>query len=560
MKIKPSSSLPKSYEGFVDTMLYGRTSLTLEDVKASLCSKEIQKNEHEESNNEGLIARKEKKKDQKNKNQGKGQGKNQENADKKKKKRKCFYCRKKEHYIRDCAEKKKKESQEKSQDAVVASDDSIDEGYQSADLLIASKGDLEGQWVLDSVRFTPQQNGLAERMNRAIVDKTRCMLINSKLPRCFWVEAVSTVCYLVNRSQSAAIDFKTPEKVWSGIPPKYENLSIFGCPVYIHINQDVMFHEAALLKESAAGNTNILVNNDAGQPTNTPTFKVEFSGHEIEASNKKDKMHTEVQDIESPTLQQSDLQDYRLARDRVRRPTRARDRFSYADLIAFALVSANEIAFEEPESYSKAIKEPSRYKARLVARGYTQREGIYFTEIFSPTVKHRSIRIILAMVALLDMELEQMDAKTTFLHGNLEEHLLMMHPEDQGGVVYLLLYMDDMLIAIKHKSEVDKLKNLLKSVFEMKDLGSAKMILAAQLSEVERAQMDGIPYAQVVGSLLVLFTYGLLYGKSRSGVSEIMGSELQIVEGFLDIALVMVQSEFKLQGGECEELSCEFGD
>ena len=70
-----------------------------------------------------------------------------------------------------------------------------------------------------------------------IVDKTICMLINSKLPRCFWAEAVSTVCYLVNRSPSAAIDFKTQENVWSRIPPKYENLRIFGCPVFIHINQ-----------------------------------------------------------------------------------------------------------------------------------------------------------------------------------------------------------------------------------------------------------------------------------------------------------------------------------
>ena len=43
-----------------------------------------------------------------------------------------------------------------------------------------------------TVRFTPQQNGLAERMNRTIIDKTRCMLINSKLSRCFWAEAVST--------------------------------------------------------------------------------------------------------------------------------------------------------------------------------------------------------------------------------------------------------------------------------------------------------------------------------------------------------------------------------
>ena len=96
------SSLPKSYESFVDTMLYRRTTLTLEDVKASLSSKEIQKNNGlETSDGEGLIARSEKKRDQKNKNQGKWHVKNQEIVDKKKKKRKYFYCRKEGHYIRD---------------------------------------------------------------------------------------------------------------------------------------------------------------------------------------------------------------------------------------------------------------------------------------------------------------------------------------------------------------------------------------------------------------------------------------------------------------------------
>ena len=77
-----------------------------------------------------------------------------------------------------------------------------------------------------------------------------------------------------------------------------------------------------------------------------------------------------------------------------------------------------------------------------MVRGYTQKEGINFTEMFSPVVKHSSIRIILVMVALLDMELEQMDVKTTFLHGNLEEQLLMKQSEgfDTRGRKTMFLY------------------------------------------------------------------------------------------------------------------------
>ena len=76
------SSLPKIYEGFVDTMLYGRTTLTLEDVKVSLSSKEIQKNNgHEDSNSEGLFARTDKKNQKKN---NKSQAKKDDTSTKKK--------------------------------------------------------------------------------------------------------------------------------------------------------------------------------------------------------------------------------------------------------------------------------------------------------------------------------------------------------------------------------------------------------------------------------------------------------------------------------------------
>ena len=59
-------------------------------------------------------------------------------------------------------------------------------------------------------------------------------------------------------------------------------------------------------------------------------------------------------------------------------------------------------------------QEDVRYKARLVAKGYAQKEGIDYNEVFSPVVKHSSIRVLLALVAQLNLELVQLDVKTTF--------------------------------------------------------------------------------------------------------------------------------------------------
>jgi hypothetical protein len=70
-----------------------------------------------------------------------------------------------------------------------------------------------------------------------------------------------------------------------------------------------------------------------------------------------------------------------------------------------------------------------RYKARLVANGFTQKEGIDYHESLSPVSKNDSFRIIMALVAHFDLELHQMDVKTTFLNGDLEEEVYMKQPE-----------------------------------------------------------------------------------------------------------------------------------
>ena len=71
-----------------------------------------------------------------------------------------------------------------------------------------------------------------------------------------------------------------------------------------------------------------------------------------------------------------------------------------------------------------------RYKARLVAKGYTQKEGIDYKETFSLVSSKDSFRVIMALVAFFDLELHQMDVKTAFLNGNIDETIYMVQPEN----------------------------------------------------------------------------------------------------------------------------------
>ena len=83
--------------------------------------------------------------------------------------------------------------------------------------------------------------------------------------------------------------------------------------------------------------------------------------------------------------------------------------------------------FKKKEAVSE--KEGERFKARLIAKGYSQRLGIDYDEVFSPIVRHTSIRAVLALIANQDLELEQLDVKTAFLHWNLEEEIFMVQPK-----------------------------------------------------------------------------------------------------------------------------------
>ena len=86
-----------------------------------------------------------------------------------------------------------------------------------------------------TVPDNPQQNGRAERVNLTILDRIRCMLIESGFSKSFWAEAAATAAYLINRYPKRCLGGKTPEEVWTGVRPDLSNLRIFGCDAKAHL-------------------------------------------------------------------------------------------------------------------------------------------------------------------------------------------------------------------------------------------------------------------------------------------------------------------------------------
>ncbi|GBP93131.1 Retrovirus-related Pol polyprotein from transposon TNT 1-94 [Eumeta japonica] len=89
-----------------------------------------------------------------------------------------------------------------------------------------------------SVTFTPEQNGVAERENRILVEAARTMLYAKDLPISLWAESVNTAAYVINRTGKSSIEGKSPYELWSSKSYDINNLKIFGTTVYVHIPKE----------------------------------------------------------------------------------------------------------------------------------------------------------------------------------------------------------------------------------------------------------------------------------------------------------------------------------
>ena len=89
-----------------------------------------------------------------------------------------------------------------------------------------------------TVPKTPEQNGVAERLNRFLIEKVQTMLVQSRLPHSFWAEALNIAVHVHNLSLSRVLGDKTPRELFTGKKPNVAYLRSFGCTAFVHVPKD----------------------------------------------------------------------------------------------------------------------------------------------------------------------------------------------------------------------------------------------------------------------------------------------------------------------------------
>ncbi|KAI9180050.1 hypothetical protein LWI28_000646 [Acer negundo] len=375
-------------------------------------------------------------------------------------------------------------------------------------------GDFQ-QYLIDngivsqfSAPGTPQQNRVAERRNRTLLDMVRSMLSYSTFPISFWGYALQTAIYILNDVPSKSVP-KTPHELWTGRKLSLQHLRIFGCPAHVlkgktekmesrsetcifvgypKETKGYYFYSPSDLKVFVSTNAKFLEKDYMND--SVPRSRIvlnEISGDTIprEVTQPNPIVSSDPTQDQQPTIPRrsgrvrTQPERYIGLGESVENLPDDDDPYTYKEAMEDvdsrhwqkAMQSEIESMFDNKVrslvDLPKGIKpigckwvykrkrgmdgKVETFKARLVVKGYTQKEGIDYEETFSPVAMLKSIRILLSIAASLDLEIWQMDVKTAFLNGSLDESIYMMQPE---GFI--------------EKGKVDKVCKLQKSIYGLK--------------------------------------------------------------------------------------------
>ncbi|CAD7080035.1 unnamed protein product [Hermetia illucens] len=407
-----------------------------------------------------------------------------------------------------------------------------DNGREYCNLEMKRYLEARGIEMVNTAPYTPQQNGKAEHDNRTIIESARTMITAKKLPLSLWAKAVGAAVTVLNRVLATG-KAKTLYEIWFGKTPDVSHFRVFGSDAYMHIDKQFRKKlDPKATKLILVGYQNDSMNCRLYNPQNN---KIYISRDVI--FNEKSQLGSEIgkefeyilpadenEDVAKPVEQQQEeecleaQEEYKnqLGNDRqlrdcanIHRPIRFeidfteynppntfQEAMNSGEVENWAEAIQEELdAHEQNETWStvprktdrkpidskwlfKVIRDTSgdvyRYKARLCARGFQQKQGLDYTETFSPVVRYDSLRVLLAMVTEQDLELTQFDFSET------EADKCIFRGQVDGVDVFFAFFVDDGLIAAKTSEALESAIKSLKNTFEI-TIGDGKVFVGVQI-------------------------------------------------------------------------------
>ncbi|GJT72675.1 retrovirus-related pol polyprotein from transposon TNT 1-94 [Tanacetum coccineum] len=322
---------------------------------------------------------------------------------------------------------------------------------------------------------TPQSNGVVERKNRTLQEMSRTMLNEQSLPQKFWCNVVDTSTYILNRILIRAILGKTPYELLRGRKPTLDYFRVFGSKCFILNTKDYLTkfdpksYEGVFLGYSQNSKAYIILNKhtrkveeslnvtfDETPPPSKTSPLVDDDLDEEEAIKVTEKKNLE-NDIMDETLEIDEIVNIKESRNHPLENVIGN--LNQRTLRSQAQNQSNFFCFIstiEPKNVNEALGDESWIVAmqeelnqfvandvwelvpqprnmtiigtKLVAQGYNQQEGIDYDETYAPVARLESIRILLAYACALDFKLFQMDVKSAFLNGFINEEVYVAQP------------------------------------------------------------------------------------------------------------------------------------